>query len=504
MTEGSTKTIQGLKIYVQDVFVSTVGGESASARLFVGSRELNLGNSYDNGTAWTDVQLDNEDMDGVEVSVYGVPTGVSQIDFRINPTEMANEDTNEDWDWLALGDTFVGPLFGFELSFVEAVPDFMSKSRDYVRFKSSNDDLDVTFTNADGVEYTFSPYSYDAASTANITLGEDFYLNITADTAVSKDAMFILEESSSSSEPVSRIFEFTGSDLSDDEATFKDVGSGQVLTVGSGDALGKTSVTVTINADDVINLSAATKYNVYTASGANVSFFPLSNNVTKTTKVITVTEDAKGVNTDEVAGDVYTIDITYDTTDDEINIAKPASWDGASDDDDDGDYFYGLGEYGAYYMHESDENTELELWIPSEDTDYRLFLAPGASQVVTVGGDDGDTYYNVNSVGVGVAIQDKDAPALGSTPMIVVGGPCANTVAAELMGNPANCVEGFEKGKAVIRWYEDESAILVAGYSATDTVGASRVLADYADWDLDGSEVEVVVPSLSGISVNQV
>ncbi|MFH1589091.1 MAG: hypothetical protein ABIB43_00810, partial [archaeon] len=66
------------------------------------------------------------------------------------------------------------------------------------------------------------------------------------------------------------------------------------------------------------------------------------------------------------------------------------------------------------------------------------------------------------------------------------------------------CVEGFEEGKAVIRFYEDSNAILVAGYTAMDTQGASRVLADYADWNLVGTEVEVVVPSLSSISVNPV
>jgi hypothetical protein len=48
------------------------------------------------------------------------------------------------------------------------------------------------------------------------------------------------------------------------------------------------------------------------------------------------------------------------------------------------------------------------------------------------------------------------------------------------------------------------SALLVAGYSAQDTLGASYVLADHEDYDLDGDEVEVVVASLSDITVNTV
>jgi hypothetical protein len=492
MTEGNTKTISGLKVYVQDVFVSTIGGESASASLFVGSREINLGSTFG---SWVDLQIDNEDVDGVEVFMTGNQTELDQIDFRILTTEINNDDTDEDYDWLALGDSFVDPLFGWKVVFAEAVPSFMSSSRDYVDFKSSNDDLVVTFTNADGTEYEFSPYQFDSASaTSNLTYGEDF--NLSAQKRIAKNAMFILEESSTSSEPNSRIFEFTGADLSDDEASFKDIGSGQTLTVGTGDALADTGVTVTIDADDLVNLSSVSRANVYTSSGANISF---ETTVIDTIETITVTEDAKGVNTDEVAGDSYTVAVTYDTTDNEVNVATPALWDGESDDDDNGDYQYGVGAYGTFYTQEAEDNTRLELWIPMEDVDYNIYVAPPGSSLSSTGAS-GSTYYTVSPIGVGVGVLDTDAPALGSTPMIVVGGPCANTVAAELMGSPANCVEGFEAGKAVIKFYADDNAILVAGYSAMDTQGASRVLADYADWDLDGSEVEVLVPSLSRIS----
>jgi S-layer protein (TIGR01564 family) len=101
-------------------------------------------------------------------------------------------------------------------------------------------------------------------------------------------------------------------------------------------------------------------------------------------------------------------------------------------------------------------------------------------------------------------VLDKDAPAVGSENLIVVGGPCANTVAAALLDNPTQCTEGFEAGKAVIRAWDngDKVAILVAGYTAQDTQGASKVLASYKDYSLSGSEVEVVVADLNSISIN--
>jgi hypothetical protein len=494
MSEGQTKTISGLKVYVQDVFVSTVGGESASANLFIGSKELDLGNTF---SSWSSIELDDETLDGVEVYLTGSDTAVSQMGFRVTATDLENADTEEDYDWLAMGDSFVDPLFGFEVKFVEAIPAFDASSRDYAKFKSSNDDFEVTFTNHDGAETTFSPYAKHSNG-ANLTVGEDFVF--AAQNSVAKDKLFILEEDSSSSEPKSIVFEFTGSDLSDDEANFKNTGSGETFTIGSGDSLADTGVTVTIDADDVVNLSATSKTYVYSASGAWINFTTASNEATQT---VTINEDGKAVNSDEVAGDDYTVAISYDGTDEEVNIARPSSWDGGADDDKDGDYYYGVGEYGSYYVHEADDSTSLELWFPSEDADYAVYLSgPGAT--TSTSGGAAATSYTVNELGVGIGILDTDAAALGSTPMIVVGGPCANTVAAELMGNQADCAAGFEDGKAVIKFYEDSSAILVAGYSAMDTQGASRVLADYADWGLSGSEVEVVVPSLAEISVNAV
>ena len=90
--------------------------------------------------------------------------------------------------------------------------------------------------------------------------------------------------------------------------------------------------------------------------------------------------------------------------------------------------------------------------------------------------------------------------------MIVVGGPCANSIAAELMENPEDCAEGFESGKAKIKFFDrsGKAALLVAGDRAEDTRGASYVLADHSKYALSGSEVEVVVASLSNIRVNKV
>ncbi|MBU0471025.1 MAG: hypothetical protein KKF65_00245, partial [Nanoarchaeota archaeon] len=468
------------------------GGETASANLFIGSKELNLGSAFN---TWNQVQVDDADLDGVEVNMSGNMTELSQMQFRVDATQIANEDLDEDYDWLAMGDTFKDPMFGFEVSFVEAVPGFMASSRDYVELKSSGDDFVVSFTNNDDVEYEFSPYSYVGS---NMTAGEDW---VASGTAVAKNEMFISYEDYTGNEPVSRIFKFTGTTDSDTKANFKDIGSGETYTVSNTSQLAKTGVSVTTG-DDTVTLSSAVNNSIFTKSGMMITF-PAENEAGNSSNSILIAfdEDNKAQNANEVQGASYTAALSWDDTDDEFDIARPGSG-FAEDQSDDNDWYYGVSNYGTYYKQEADESTSLELWIPPEDVTYSVYLAGPDSVVSTVGGSDDSTYYNVNPIGVGIGVLDTNAPALGSAPMIVVGGPCANTVAAELMGNPENCVEGFEEGKAVIRFYEDSEAILVAGYSALDTQGASRVLANYAEWGLTGTEVEVVVPTLSGISVN--
>ncbi|MDI3544581.1 MAG: hypothetical protein PWQ28_862 [Candidatus Woesearchaeota archaeon] len=92
---------------------------------------------------------------------------------------------------------------------------------------------------------------------------------------------------------------------------------------------------------------------------------------------------------------------------------------------------------------------------------------------------------------VGLAILDSELSspdAVKDDNYIVVGGPCANSAAAALMGieDPATCDqafadEGYSAGEAVIKLYEEDGnfQLLVAGYNGEDTLLATEVLASY-------------------------
>ncbi|MCF7866282.1 S-layer protein [Candidatus Woesearchaeota archaeon] len=170
------------------------------------------------------------------------------------------------------------------------------------------------------------------------------------------------------------------------------------------------------------------------------------------------------------------------------------------------DYDY-VTTYGAVISNPDDafggSDDKIEMSLPQNQQKGTITITSRGS---TVGGTSDSGAYTVNEFGLGAGVLDVDVEGdLGDYPMLVVGGPYVNSVAMELMGNPTGdqINSMFESGKAKIKLYADQNAILVAGYSAQDTLGASYVLAKYMDYDLSGSEVEVLVPSLNDISVDE-
>ena len=113
------------------------------------------------------------------------------------------------------------------------------------------------------------------------------------------------------------------------------------------------------------------------------------------------------------------------------------------------------------------------------------------------------TTKKVNPIPIGFSVLDTDAPRLGSENMIVVGGPCANRIAAELLGKPKDCSVGFEKEKAILKLVQtgDKFSLLIAGYENIETLGASYIIADFSKYGLVGNEMEVVVKDIDHIAV---
>jgi hypothetical protein len=87
-----------------------------------------------------------------------------------------------------------------------------------------------------------------------------------------------------------------------------------------------------------------------------------------------------------------------------------------------------------------------------------------------------------------VAVSDAEVASVASNNLIVVGGSCVNSVAAQLLGG-ALCGANFEQatgagaGSFVIETFSQSSgkvATLVAGYNAADTSNAAKYLTTQA------------------------
>ena len=110
-------------------------------------------------------------------------------------------------------------------------------------------------------------------------------------------------------------------------------------------------------------------------------------------------------------------------------------------------------------------------------------------------------------IGVDAAVLDTEVIDFSAQNIIVVGGPCVNAAAADLLGNPEDCTEGFSEGMATIRLYERANgnvALLVAGYTGLDTRRAARALSEYNLHAFSGTEMEVSGTSLTEYTVSSV
>jgi hypothetical protein len=167
------------------------------------------------------------------------------------------------------------------------------------------------------------------------------------------------------------------------------------------------------------------------------------------------------------------------------------------------DRYTGANAYGTWFEVNGEDAPNVQIAYPSEQVEALVYVLGG--EVSSSTSVSGNSASQVNVLPVGIAVLDREV-SYDDDNMIVVGGPCANTVAAELLGNPSDCAEGFSEGMGMIQSFDtgDNYAILVAGFSARDTVESSRVLALAATEtvpSLEGTSVEVVIAGANDISV---
>ena len=204
--------------------------------------------------------------------------------------------------------------------------------------------------------------------------------------------------------------------------------------------------------------------------------------------------------------DLTTSGVTYHDAAD-LNNAFTAGWSGQIRLESNDDVTHATTIYGTT-IAENTERGDMHLYYPRERVYFNVFVGP-ASAGTSVGGDESSVIgEQVNPINVGAAILDREAAGLvGTSNLLVVGGPCVNTVAAQLMGNPADCTAGFTQGSAMIKVFPNAGntvSLLVAGYTGADTRLAARVLANYRNYEgqLVGDEVVVSGTTIDNVDIS--
>jgi hypothetical protein len=159
----------------------------------------------------------------------------------------------------------------------------------------------------------------------------------------------------------------------------------------------------------------------------------------------------------------------------------------------------------CYQTYAESGPDKLTFTYPDDQTEHLVYYSSGATTATT--SESGSTYDSVVAIGVDAAVLDTEVTDFSAQNLIIVGGPCVNLAAADVMENPDPCTTGFEEGKAMLKLYERTNgnvALLVAGMTGMDTRRAARALGDYGSHTLTGTEMEVAGTSLTQYTVTAV
>jgi len=565
LDEGETEVLgEDVTVGIQSILTNQREG---LVEFFLGANKVELTDTDYQDTTYTEtsgVEVREETVDNTQLIIKATNASTSSvklnyIKYRVQADDdhyvpagagvkEVVEDDNEGafltdtWDiWYAglvkTGSTMIEVNsvsdHSYELEFVNnagdmfTVPVMTNKDGNY---KWGDDDDDLVFT-----EWEVGNAADDGTIEANsTTVGDNDY--------------FVVSDKSDDADDdaITRVLRYQSVNTGDSTVTFKDLSGSDIVvsftgTVGTtatgdlivdgvthkfwvGGAADNNDLAIDLDGDGGVTAGSANFVPLVTEGGA---ILKLARNATTqlfdgTTGQLSALGDEDFVNLtvrtiadrfDETGSDEVSHVKLEDASSNEVDLSVTqvggASAGLVSDPDAD-DYDRGYSSYGAFFElfnpSSGDDAAELSIDYPLAQRYPQVFVTAGTVEVMEGAETDGGslTTEKVNPIAVGLAVLDTDAPAVGSAKMIVVGGPCVNVVAAELMGNPTDCAEGFSPGKAVIKLFTSKNALLVAGYSAQDTLGASYVLADYADYDLSGDEVEVVVADLNTITVNTV
>ncbi len=517
----SDKTINGVNIGVLDAKAVHAQLQDVDiCELNIGATEIDIENAEVDGFNSSNLGGSSITVDGMEIDDAEVGL-VSEGDGKWGGIII--EFTPDDDVFLATDQEFIDPV----LDNFKFLMGGVTTPREEIELKTSGSkDAELTFINNDGKKVEIPLYVNDAETGFGLGSDDDEPLLLEGDTF---DCGTSLEDCDGvllyalTSGDTAHVLEITNLDTDDTEVDLKDLTYGRNFddkNYSSSISLGSLgSITLTDSGSGVItatNLDTNNNNYAETNYGGNLtldSADALGGTVAANdtvTEVFLFTED----DTDDTDISAQTLNVTaqYDRSDDdelEISLTttgvvfEPTGGVDESEDNSDVRYYTTL--HGTIVEVDDEDDDYVTIMYPQEEVEINAFIAPTSAQITSSGGDISTMTLDKINVGAARLASEVD---VGSENLILVGGACANAATAEAMDlpfNAAGCEGDLQSGEAIIKLVEHDTgkvSMVVAGMDAIDTRRATRVVSNYAAYDLSGSEARVTGTSLTDIKVS--
>ncbi len=431
-----------------------------------------------------------------------------------------------------------------------------------VKIQNAGDkQYNLQFTNKDGTEYKFPILSVissgvnrvgDDSGTRDLILREGIVGQSALTYNIEDEDTFIINNNKPAGDRqtgFTHVLQYKSQDATNNVLKFKDLGSGETLEVSytspgqndTGIVLGGTKFVIDIMSDvDNSNISVdldgdgsittseqpwiVTKGGAYiNVSVADRSGYDICNITSGNLVTVEVTVDADDID-DATEDETILANLSVDTTP-RLDISTVAKKGTATLTPGyrSGYFLSGLHKVGTTdnrqertvygilidQLVDTSGPDELTMTVPDKQAEALVYFTANTPTLTKTTSEGGALVSStVAPIALGTAKLASEVDDVKAQNAIIVGGPCVNTAAATVLGNPTPCTKGFVEGKAMVKLVEQTNgnvAMIIAGYSALDTRRAARVVAEgtkLAELDAGVSEVEVAGTTLTEATVS--
>ncbi len=551
MDEGDTETLaDGTVLGLSEVLYQDYAGGVHQAEFFLGASKLELEDDSIITAGSTDsLKVNDEIIDGTKVEFQGSYTDNATSTSEDGEMELdiieVNMTAEEDY-FIAAGETLLGQPELTEKDLVFTNWDIRFEGMDtkvktdmiQLSDAGGEAEYELAFTNLNG-DVIKVPLAFASGATLRLGDSDD---NLTLSPRVVRDDQFFILNDDTDEDSVTHVLQYKGVDdnaQSDPKAKFKVLATGETIerpvTFGttatfniklSGTTYNFENVTAAAtNSSGALGSTNSDDWAISLVSGGAVTWVGgISNNASggdaiNETSNYLITRGGGRIglldrdgNRESGSGSIN-VNVTLidaDRVDDratvpylvwgnnitaaasEVDLTNRIGIALVSPDDDD-DNSYGYSSNGAWVKYTSPTGggssaDNVQITWPQDELLPLVYVTSGAVASSKTAAGDLKAVTFVDATKLDSEVADAKAQNL-----VVIGGPCVNTVAAELLGSPADCTEGFTPGKSRVKLFEHANgnvAMLVAGYSGADTRLAGKVVANRAS-ELSGKEMVV-------------